>query len=202
MSTLEMALIKHKNAGLKFNPTQEDREIVACMKACNIKDDIIRRAIINPETRHCLSIQTFVQTFKDELVNAKAFINRKCLNTLYEGLDANKNIYDDSGAVVDKKPDFDIRLKCIDKIRQLASKGVYEPKFIVTSDLTPIQEINAISKALREGVLNSYEADSLISAVKVKIDAEKEVDRVGGITIQVDSGTLETLAGVLKPQPE
>lgn len=189
---------KVKNAGAKFRPTENDKEMVSLMKACNIKDDIIRRSIINPETKEPISPTTFLKEFENELKNCKGKINKKCVNILFDGLDATKDVFDSEGKIVGSKPDYDVRLKCVNQVRQLASKGVYEDKFEMPENLSLSEQLEYISLALRQNKITNYYADSFTNIIKAKIESEKEIDRTTGITVNVDGKTIGQLAGVVK----
>jgi hypothetical protein len=187
---------KSSHSTKPFNPNQSQRDLVVLLKSMNVKEEYICRAIINPETKKRLAIQTFRDTFAEELMNAKSQIMAECTAVTFEALKAERPIETKNGTMM--VPDTAIRLKAADTIRRLCSKGVYENKYSLPDGLTPTQELDEVGKALREGLLNTYEADALVNIIKAKIESQKDVEAKGGIIINIDSQTIEAYSSIVK----
>ena len=126
----------------EFVPTQQQRENVILMKAAGIKDENIRRVTINPATGKAISHTTYHRVFEDELLTAKTTIQLECLNThisiMRNELASNTE-----------------RANSANKLMQLSSKGVYEPKFNIADNATPEDMIKEILTSLSEGKANT-----------------------------------------------
>jgi hypothetical protein len=176
----------------EFVPTIEQEQTVRLLKAANYLEKYIRAVIINPKTGKPVSNATFRKHFSEAMEDAKASINHKAISVLYAGVSATK--------IVDGRevPDQDMRYKCAIKVLQLCSKGLYEPKYEIPKDASHSQELDAAQNALRHGLISTFESDSIVNAIKAKIDSEKEDDKSAGIQITISKDTAEVFGGVIK----
>jgi hypothetical protein len=167
-----------------FEPTQEQRDIVRNMRALNVKNDIIRIAIINPATNQAISEKTYYKVFERELEDHKAYIAKEFVVTW---------------VTLSKHPDPMVKMKALDKLERLGLKGVFEPKFGKEkfSAKAPAEKIAEVTEAIRNGLISTYEADALIGAIKAEIDAQKLDKGVRDITISIDQNTMDSFAKAL-----
>lgn len=166
----------------EFKPTEEQRRIVERMRAFRVQDSVIILAIENSLGRP-ISKATFYKVFDKQLKHAKGEMHQRVFN---------------KWAIALESDDPKIWMPAAEKIERLMGKGVYEKKFEMPEGLSPREELKRIKEALNQGLINTYEAECFINAVKTEIESEKEVERNTGITINVDGETMASLSEVVK----
>jgi hypothetical protein len=67
-----------------FVPTESDKHTVQVMAGMGVPQDMIARAILNPETGKAISTTTLLKNFQEEILNGKAHVMMGFCNALYQ----------------------------------------------------------------------------------------------------------------------
>lgn len=156
------------STNVPFEPTTEQRQTVSRLKSFGVKEEIIRILIINPETKEPIAIETFKERFSVELLTAKSNGIKSAISVFHEGLNAVREVRDKDGLNPMYVPDYTIRMAAANKVYQLCSKGLLEPKIAFNKDDSDKDKFNKIVDGLNEGLLSTFESDSMTKALEVK----------------------------------
>lgn len=69
--------------GLEFVPTDEDRERVKKYAGMGIPLQQVRTQVINPATGKCITIETLIKCFKDEIDVSRSDVNNMVIGRLF-----------------------------------------------------------------------------------------------------------------------
>lgn len=154
--------------GEEFIPSDAQRQMVIRLKAFNTKDEVINKLVLHPLTKKPVAWETFRKTFAEELENAKLIEFEQAISVM------KKTMYSENE---------DLAYKASLKNYQLCSKGLLEPKIVFNKDDTDKQKFDKIVDGVNEGLLSTFDSDSMIKALEVKNKIEidelhKKVDAI------------------------
>lgn len=172
---LLMAKKGQKGKDVKFTPTKYHIQTVKFMKAMDLSNDFIRKAILKPNGEP-LSLKTFENIFSDELEVAKAEIVAIASNVLFK-------------MVRKGHPDYAL------KVFNLCTRKHRENKFDFDPRADIMTQLRQVMDAFVAGKIQNYEAETFIKAIDTQMSTKEADDQ--HYTITIDSESHADMQGLL-----